>query len=99
MVAASYIRQMKHLAFLWLISLAPAGLWAQPSGPVVTGMRTEHLSDPLGIDATHPRLSWRLKGGERNTEQTAYALIAGTDSAAILAGEGTAGYGTARRGT
>jgi alpha-L-rhamnosidase len=89
---------MKHLAFLWLIIVAPAGLWAQPSGPVVTGMQTEHLTDPLGIDATHPRLSWRLKGGERNIEQTAYALVAGTDSAAILGGEGRAGYGAAGHG-
>ena len=89
---------MKHLAFLWLIIVAPAGLWAQPSGPVVTGMQTEHLTDPLGIDATHPRLSWRLKGGERNIEQTAYALVVGTDSAAILGGEGRAGYGAAGHG-
>jgi alpha-L-rhamnosidase len=89
MVVASYIRQMKYLAFLWLISLASAGLYAQPSGPVVTGMQTEHLTNPLGIDAAHPRLSWRLNGSERGAGQMAYALVAGTDSAAVLAGRGT----------
>ena len=89
MVVASYIRQMKQFAFLCLISLASAGLYAQPSGPAVTGMQTEHLTNPLGIDAAHPRLSWRLNGSERGTGQMAYALVAGTDSAAVLAGRGT----------
>jgi len=82
---------MKHLAFLWLIGLASAALYAQTTGPVVTGVQTEHLTDPVGIDAVHPRLSWRIKGSERGEGQTAYAVIAGTDSAAVLAGEGITG--------
>ena len=50
------------------------------SGEGVTGMQTEHLSDPLGIDAAHPRLSWRGAG--------AYAVSVGTDSLAVAQGRG-----------
>ncbi len=31
----------------------------------VTGLRVEYLTNPLGIDATKPRLSWRITSGER----------------------------------
>src|SRR5436190_13101208 len=44
----------------------------------VTGLRVEYLIDPLGIDAVHPRLSWRITSGpappERNTMQAAYEI-------------------------
>ena len=86
----------KLLAVCCILSGIPAGVFAQYASPV-TGMQTEHLSHPIGIDAIHPRLSWRLNGSERNAGQTAYALVAGTDSAALLAGHGTivvAGRGT-----
>lgn len=74
------------------ISIFLCCLWteayAQRSSPV-TGMQTEHLTAPLGVDASHPRLSWRLNGSERGARQTAYALVAGTDSAAVLSGRGS----------
>ena len=40
----------------------------------VTGLRVEYLSNPLGIDALHPRLSWRLTSAARNTVQSAYQI-------------------------
>ena len=40
----------------------------------VTGLRVEYLANPLGIDALHPRLSWRITSSERNTVQSAYQL-------------------------
>ncbi len=44
----------------------------------VTGLRVEYLIDPLGIDAVHPRLSWRITSDpaptERNTMQAAYEI-------------------------
>ena len=35
--------------------------------PAVTGMRVEYSTNPLGIDAVRPRLSWRITSSERNT--------------------------------
>ena len=40
----------------------------------VTGLRVEYLTNPLGIDAPHPRLSWRIASTERNTVQAAYQV-------------------------
>ncbi len=51
-------------------------------------LRTEHLENPLGIDALQPRLSWRMTSDKPGAAQNAYRLIVGTDSSAVVAGEG-----------
>ena len=38
-------------------------------------LRCEYLADPLGIDATKPRLSWVLQSNERAERQTAYQVL------------------------
>ena len=43
----------------------------------VSGLRVEYLTDPLGIDISRPRLSWRIASDARNTMQTAYQLQVG----------------------
>ena len=40
----------------------------------VTSLRTEYLVDPLGIDETQPRLSWRLATDRRGACQLAYRI-------------------------
>ena len=52
---------MKYFALLlWLLfgGASVAG-FAQSAG-MVERLQTEHLTDPLGIDAAHPRLSWTV---------------------------------------
>ncbi len=44
----------------------------------VTDLRCEYTSNPLGIDAAHPRLSWVLHAQGRNQRQTAYQILAAT---------------------
>lgn len=76
--------------------LGPILCWlnATASSPAGTGeptdMKCEHLFDPLGIDNQHPRLSWRIDDGRQGACQTAYRIVAGTDSAAV-AGDGSIG--------
>lgn len=48
-------------------------------------LRTEHLKDPLGIDAKHPRFGWNLMGDGRR--QTAFEIRAAHSAAALYAGE------------
>ncbi|MCD8368616.1 MAG: glycoside hydrolase family 78 protein [Clostridiales bacterium] len=54
---------------------------------------TEHLVNPVGIDAMHPRFSWKLRSDQKDIFQTAYqisALSAGLtvwDSGLISNGE------------
>ncbi|GIF78043.1 alpha-L-rhamnosidase [Asanoa siamensis] len=38
------------------------------------GLRTEHRVEPLGLDATRPRLSWKLRADRRDATQSAYRL-------------------------
>ena len=42
-------------------------------------LQCEHLTDPLGIDIVHPRLSWELRNDGRNIKQQAYMLVVSTD--------------------
>lgn len=41
-------------------------------------LRCEYRVDPLGIDVTKPRLSWRLASAERGEKQTAYQVLVAT---------------------
>ncbi|HUP11610.1 MAG TPA: alpha-L-rhamnosidase N-terminal domain-containing protein, partial [Niastella sp.] len=58
--------------------------------PVCTpvNLQCEYLVNPLGIDAAHPRLIWKLKDARKGAAQTAFQLIVGTDSLAVLKGNG-----------
>lgn len=40
----------------------------------VKNLSCEHLTDPIGIDITEPRLSWKIEGTARNTMQAAYEI-------------------------
>jgi len=44
-----------------------------PSKVVVSDLRCEYLTDPLGIDTPHPRFSWKLldPGKTHGQKQTA----------------------------
>lgn len=48
----------------------------------------EYLVNPLGVDTKQPRLSWKLKDNRQGAKQTSYQLIVGTDSLAVLHGNG-----------
>ncbi len=51
-------------------------------------LQCEHLVNPLGIDVVNPRLSWQLTDSSQGAIQTAYQLVAGTDSASVAIGNG-----------
>ncbi|CAN5521293.1 glycoside hydrolase family 78 protein [soil metagenome] len=40
----------------------------------VNNLSCEHLVNPIGIDITEPRLSWKITAAARNTMQTAYEI-------------------------
>ena len=59
--------------------LALAALPLSLSQPVtalqVTALRTEYLSNPLGIDSRAPHLQWQLASSERAQRQTAHRIL------------------------
>lgn len=52
--------------------------------PIVKGLKCEHLVKPLGVDTPKPRLSWLLKDDRKGAAQTAYRIVMGTDSLAVV---------------
>lgn len=49
--------------------------------------RCEYLTDPEGIDAPSPRLSWRLESSRRGAAQTAWQVRVASSSEALARGE------------
>ena len=43
--------------------------------PAVGELRCEHETDPVGIDSTTPRFSWRIFGSRRGLAQSAYRVV------------------------
>jgi len=46
----------------------------------VYDLKCENLRNPLGIDKTEPRFSWKIKSSLNGTEQYAFQILAATDS-------------------
>ena len=52
-------------------------------------LKTEYLSNPLGLDAAKPRFTWRIDDRRQGARQTAYRILVGKDSAALQQGKAT----------
>lgn len=54
----------------------------------ITNLRCEMLTNPLGIDIIHPRLSWEIYGNQRGVLQNAYQIIVSSSMLKLNKGEG-----------
>ena len=54
----------------------------------VGGLRCEYITNPLGVDVPHPRLSWVLTSPQRGEVQTAYQILVASSEEKLKAGEG-----------
>lgn len=75
---------MKYLFFL-LIAFPFISAHAGVKDPEMQSARLkcEHLINPIGIDAVHPRLSWIITDVRKGAKQTAYRILIGPDSSAL----------------
>ena len=73
------------LAFVLSSSRSPAAEIA-PVVLSIAALRCEYAANPLGIDATQPRLFWKLESGHRGQRQTARQILVAS-SAELLAGD------------
>lgn len=71
-------------------SLAPAllSIWLAGAGPGFAtlqpvGLRCEYRVNPLGVDESRPRLSWRVESSERGQRQTAYRILVASQAALL----------------
>ncbi|WP_394675654.1 family 78 glycoside hydrolase catalytic domain [uncultured Sphingobacterium sp.] len=75
---------MRRILLTTLLCIA-SNTYAQPKNNCSAVQLTcEHLVNPLGIDAIHPRLSWRLQDQRKGAVQQAYQILLGQDSLALL---------------
>lgn len=54
----------------------------------VTNLTCEYLTNPLGIDAKEPQLSWQLASDQRGQKQTAYRLLVASSQEKLSKDEG-----------
>ena len=59
--------------FLVILILLYIGLFVQAA--TVENLRCEYLVDPIGVDATSPRLSWQIVSSERGDFQQSYQVL------------------------
>ncbi|MDR0542595.1 MAG: family 78 glycoside hydrolase catalytic domain [Dysgonamonadaceae bacterium] len=73
---------MKKIYLILLLLLAAGYSYAGELVSVVN-LRCEYLTNPLGIDMQHPRLSWELSSQAKGKKQKAYRILVATDSLAL----------------
>ncbi|HVW59277.1 MAG TPA: hypothetical protein VHC48_04550, partial [Puia sp.] len=64
------------------------GQYRSPSTARAEWLTCEQLVNPEGIDARHPRLSWRIVGESQNLRQTAYQVLVASSPANLAANKG-----------
>ena len=80
---------MRHLPFLFLILVLlslPASAADTPAQ--VTRLRCEYLSNPVGIDAVQPRLSWQVADSRQGARQRGYQVLVASSDEALRADQG-----------
>jgi alpha-L-rhamnosidase len=70
--------QVQKLTGLLFFCLTAITGFAQPL--TVHNLRCEAKQNPIGIDATNPRLSWELRSPQNNVLQTAYRILVADDA-------------------
>jgi alpha-L-rhamnosidase len=76
----SFFLILEILVFLFLISTKGK---AEYNILKVNELTCESLVNPLGIDITHPHLSWKISSSERNQRQTAYQILVASSEALL----------------
>lgn len=77
---------------IWFCLVATVGSLLQapeaPASLLPVGLRCESAENPMSVDATHPRLSWRLASTSRDQAQSAYQILVATSPKSLSQGQG-----------
>jgi len=79
---------MKSIQFLGFLLVLLIAFQTQAQQSQVSNLQCEYLVNPIGIDATAPRLHWQMTDNRKGAIQSAYQVIVGTDSLQVVAGKG-----------
>ncbi len=75
---------LKLLTILFALSLCTAVFGRNIT---LSHLSAEYKTNPLGIDAEHPRLSWKIESTERSVVQTAFHIRAAASEQDLKAGK------------
>src|SRR5690606_29789949 len=75
-IRGEIMRQQSFLVSIAFALLATGMAFAEIKA---TDLRCEYRRDPLGIDITAPRLSWKIDSDARDVAQTAYRVLVASD--------------------
>lgn len=78
-VSLSTIRLWMIIVFFSLPLVVPA-----QSETKIMSLQCQHLNNPVGIDAAHLRLSWKIEDARKGGKQTAFQIFVDADSMAIV---------------
>jgi alpha-L-rhamnosidase len=81
----THTRAIRSIALLMIGMLFSFSSFSQKLS--FTALTTEYQHNPVGIDITAPRLSWKFKAAGNNVMQAAYELRVGTDSVLLNKGK------------
>lgn len=75
----------KNTALFFLLFLF---VFTGNSQSIITGLKCEHLENPIGIDSPSPRFTWQIYAKQIGVQQSAFAIFVGTDSDQVASGKG-----------
>jgi alpha-L-rhamnosidase len=81
---------MKHVLFLLSLFVLFTKSSQSQSSFGTTDLQCDYIKNPIGIDAYHPRFTWRMQDSRTNAKQRAYRVVIGIDSMAVTQGHGIA---------
>lgn len=70
-----------------VMTMAGAALAAQSTACSVYDLKCELLTNPLGVEASKPRLFWKMKDARRGAKQTAYHVQVASTSDTLAQGK------------
>jgi len=75
------------VVFLVVFVVFTVNVWAG-NGAAVQNLRCEYFANPVGIDASRPRFSWKIESGQRGWKQSAYQILVASCPDKLEAGKG-----------
>lgn len=80
-------RSAQGFLLIILMSCTLSITMAQPTDlPRLTGLRTEYLEDPIGLDVASPRFTWTIRASRPGFRQQNARIIVSGDSASLVTG-------------
>ncbi|MGI8907975.1 MAG: family 78 glycoside hydrolase catalytic domain [Candidatus Sumerlaeaceae bacterium] len=66
---------MRMLGVILLLSALVSGAQGLPPACRAVDLKCEYMTQPLGIEVTAPRFSWRIEDSRRGARQTSYRIL------------------------